>query len=91
MDPWLRRMAAAIEEEPLSDDEVGMALRLARRVAHGVERKDAPLASYLAGVRAGRLAAGGADRAEAFRQVMGSVEPLIPDPGPDANAGESSP
>jgi Domain of unknown function (DUF6457) len=80
----MRRMAAALEEEPLSDDEVGMALRLARRVAHGVERKDAPLASYLAGVRAGRLAASGTDRTDAFRRVMASVEPLIPEPGPDA-------
>ena len=55
MDAWLDEMAAALGEEPLTGSEVGLALRLARDVAHGVERKLAPLASYLAGVRAGRL------------------------------------
>jgi hypothetical protein len=82
VDDWLDGMAAALAEEPLTSDEVGLALRLARQVAHGVERQAAPLAAYLAGVRAGRLAAAGTPRGEAFRQVVDAVEPLLPPDGP---------
>ena len=78
MDTWLDDMAAALGEEPLTPSEVGLALRLAREVAHGVERKLAPLASYLAGVRAGRLAAAGTPRPEAFVQVLDAVAALLP-------------
>ena len=52
MDDFLDRYAAALGVPPLVDDEVDAILDLAREVAHGTERKNAPLAAWLAG-RAG--------------------------------------
>jgi hypothetical protein len=59
-------------------------LRLARDVAHGVERKVAPLASYLAGAAAGRASAGAtgpdaaARRMEALGSIVATLGPSIP-------------
>jgi hypothetical protein len=89
MEAWLDGMAAALDEEPLTDQEVGLALRLAREVAHRVERKAAPMAAYLAGVRSGRLAGRGMTRAEAFREVVAAVTPLLPAADGDVEDGVS--
>lgn len=51
---WLDRLALELREQPMSQGEVGQVLKLAREVAHGVERKLAPLAAFLAGVHVGR-------------------------------------
>jgi hypothetical protein len=45
---WMQRYATALGLE-LSDAEVETILELAREVAHGTERKNAPLAAFLAG------------------------------------------
>ena len=93
MDPedWLDRYAGALGERPLSGAEMGAILKLARDVAHGVERKLAPLAAYLAGVAVGRTAADPAhagppdtDRMEILRRILstaGGVIPESPDEG----------
>jgi hypothetical protein len=49
MDDWLNRYAAALGVPPLDAEEVDAVLDLARVVAHGTERKNAPLAAWLAG------------------------------------------
>ncbi len=49
MDDWLDRYAAALGVPPLDPTEVDAILDLARVVAHGTERKNAPLAAWLAG------------------------------------------
>ena len=49
MDDWLDRFAAALGVPPLDAAEVDAILDLAREVAHGTERKNAPLAAWLAG------------------------------------------
>ncbi|HEX2701505.1 MAG TPA: DUF6457 domain-containing protein [Acidimicrobiales bacterium] len=49
MDDWLDRYAAALGLSPLDGTEVDAILDLARVVAHGTERKNAPLAAWLAG------------------------------------------
>lgn len=56
MPDWLERYAERLDVTPLSDDEVAELLDLARDVAHGVERRYAPLSTFLAGVLAGRRA-----------------------------------
>ena len=55
MDDWLDRFADALSVPRLDPAEVDTLLDLARVVAHGTERKNAPLATFLAG----RAAAGG--------------------------------
>ncbi|HET7488504.1 MAG TPA: DUF6457 domain-containing protein [Acidimicrobiales bacterium] len=57
MDDWLDRFADALGVARLTAEEIDTVLDLARDVAHGTERKNAPLATYLAG-RAGGAAAG---------------------------------
>lgn len=49
MDDWLDRFADALGVPPLDPDDVDALLDLAREVAHGTERKNAPLAAFLAG------------------------------------------
>lgn len=52
-DDWPDRVAAALGVEALTDDQVATVLDLARDVAHGTERRFAPLTTFLAGVAVG--------------------------------------
>ena len=72
MDDWLDRFADVLEVPRLDPAEVGAILDMARVVAHGTERKNAPLAAFLAG----RSAAGpAAALAEAERLLGGPSSP----------------
>jgi hypothetical protein len=88
MSEWEDRLAAALGEDPLSPQELGMVLKLARDVAHGVERKLAPVASYLVGVHAGRLAAAGGARADGLRAADGTAREILPAPESAADVDE---
>lgn len=72
---WLARYAQALGVEPLGEAEAQALLDLARDVAHGSERKHAPLSTFLAGVLAGR----GGDRAAALRAATEAAEGLTGD------------
>ena len=63
MDEWLHRFADALDVPRLESTDEDALLDLARVVAHGTERKNAPLAAYLAGWWAAR----GRDPAGALR------------------------
>jgi len=80
VDEWIGRFAEALGEEPLSPAEVGTILKLAREVAHGVERSLAPLASFVAGLHAGRLTAAGGSRQGALDQAASAARALLPEP-----------
>jgi len=82
VDEWMERMAQALGEEPLTPEEVGAVLKLARDVAHGGERKGAPLSTFLAGVHAGRQEGTGVPRREALARAVEVAQELIP-PQPD--------
>lgn len=71
MDPWLDRFADALLISRIDPAEAEALLDLARVVAHGTERRNAPLAAYLAG----RWAAGGGDVA---RVLQVAAELLAP-------------
>ncbi len=79
MDDWIDRAADALGEGSLGPDEIGIVLRLARDVAHGVERKMAPLAAFLVGAAVGRAPAEA--RPEALRAAAAALEPLLRAPG----------
>ena len=80
MDAWEDTFAAAIGEDPVTPEELGIVLRLSRDVAHRVERKLAPVSAYLAGVHAGRLAAAGdRTRADGLRAAEGAARAILPD------------
>lgn len=58
MDPWLDALADLLDVARLDATEVDELLAIARDVAHGTERRFAPLSTFLAGV----AVAGAADR-----------------------------
>lgn len=71
---WLERYADELGVAELTDDEVARLLVLARDVAHGTERRYAPLSTFLAGVAVG---AGEADRAAALDRAVVSAQRLL--------------
>ena len=75
---WIAETAAAIGVDPKLVD-VNALLGLARDVAHGVERKAAPLSTFVVGYAAG---ARGADRFE-IADLISRVQQLCP-PDPDS-------
>jgi hypothetical protein len=54
METWIDLYADSLGLERLTDEEITELLDLARDVAHGTERRFAPLATFLAGLAAGR-------------------------------------
>jgi uncharacterized protein DUF6457 len=89
MDAWMDRLADALGEDRVSQGEMGMALKMAREVAHGVERKLAPLSTFVAGVHAGRAAASGGSREEGLKGAMEAVLDLLPERVEDENRDPS--
>jgi hypothetical protein len=82
MGGWIDDLARALELDPLTASETDRLLRLARDVAHRVERKGAPLASFLVGIDVARRSADGSPRAAALADAMLLAEGLLP-PEPD--------
>lgn len=67
------RYAEALALE-LTDAEVELVLELARTVAHGDERKSAPLSTYLAGQFVAELVRTGVPRAEALAEAAAAAQ-----------------
>ncbi len=74
---WLDQLATSLAErrgeEPskLTNEKIGALLDVARDVAHGTERKNAPLATFLLGVHVGRKPGDGAlDEAAAIARDL---------------------
>lgn len=82
MDDWIDRLAAALGEEPLSQDETTRLLGVARDVAHRVERKVTPLAAFLLGSAVGRAVSAGAPRSEAIGDALETLGSALPENGP---------
>ena len=85
---WIDELAEALGEPPVDRGQIGAMLRLSRDVAHRVERKLAPLSTFVAGIHVGRRTAEGATQQEALREVLEAVAPMLPEaePEPDANS-----
>jgi len=69
MNEWLVRWAEALGERPVTNEEIGEMLSLSRDVAHQVERKMAPLSTYLAGIHVGRRLAEGVNTHDALEEI----------------------
>jgi hypothetical protein len=75
---WIDELAAALGAEPLSDDEVERLLDVAREVAHGVERKVTPLATFLLGMSVQTRMQGGSARAASVDAAIADLLATIP-------------
>ena len=76
MDEMLQRLADALGVAPLSEQEQRLLLECARDVAHGSERRHAPLSAFLLGVSAGRSEV---ERETAVRSSVERVRAVIAD------------
>jgi hypothetical protein len=79
---FFARLAEAAGTPALAEDEVEAVLALARDVAHGAERRFAPLAAYAAGLAIG-AATDPAERAERVRGVIRAAGGLLEGPPAD--------
>lgn len=79
MDDWIDQLAAALGEEPLSQEEMDRLLGVARDVAHRVERKVTPLAAFLLGSAVGRNVSAGAGRPDAMAAALETLRTALPE------------
>lgn len=86
MAEWIEDLATSLQVTPLTVEETRDILSAARDVAHQEERRLTPLATFLAGVHAGRAMAGGTSAHEAVASaITGLRARLSPgDPGDPA-------
>ena len=75
---WLDGLATNFGIDPLGPDETNDLLDAARDVAHGVERKITPLASFLLGMRAQERIAAGASRESALAETLSELRRSLP-------------
>lgn len=88
MGDFLSDFASALTKGLDDDSQIGLAgplknplLDLARIVAHSTERKNAPLAAFIAGRYVEIRRAQGADEASAIHEVVQVAEALLPQAG----------
>ena len=86
---WSEQVEAVTGIEAWDRVETDLVLDMAREVAHGTERRFAPLTAYAIGVAVGRQlgedAASAVSREDALRRlVTGLVEAVTPNEGDDA-------
>lgn len=75
---WIDDLAGALGEEGLNEADTETLLATARDVAHRVERKSTPLATFLLGLAVARATGAGEDRSSALagaRETLGSLLP----------------
>lgn len=82
MSGWIDELAETLGVAALTATEAGQLLRVARDVAHRVERKDTPLAAFLLGMHVARLTTDGTARADALAEAIGTTDALLP-PAPE--------
>ena len=83
-DRFLERYRQALEEAtsrpvPLDDDDVDALLDLARDVAHGTERRNAPLATFLVGQFVAARVSEGATPRTALDEARVLARTLLPE------------
>ena len=82
MDACLGALATTLGVDPLTDDQVMELLGVARDIAHGVERRATPLATFLLGAATQRQIGHGLTAAEAFADALTELQTTLPPPAP---------
>jgi hypothetical protein len=73
MDDWLAALAITLGVDPLDEEQVAELLDVARDVAHGVERKATPMATFLLGAAVQRRIGHGATASDAFGDAVSEL------------------
>lgn len=74
----MNELAGTVGAEALSAEEVEALLEVARDVAHRVERKATPLATFLLGAGVQRRMSEGATRADALAAATADLRAILP-------------
>jgi hypothetical protein len=82
MDDWLASLAITLGVDPLDEGQVGELLDVARDVAHRVERKATPMATFLLGAAVQRRIGHGATATDAFGDAVAELRSRLPDDEP---------
>jgi hypothetical protein len=77
---WIRSVAGDLDA-PISDEAIDRVLGIAAMVAHATERKNAPLATYLAGRCVERAVSGGATVEAALLELRERLRARLPEAG----------
>lgn len=77
---WVARLAHELGVEPMTLRTQAAVLAIARDVAHGAERKYAPLASFVAGRRVESAVRAGGTVDDAIAEVTAAVARLLDAP-----------
>jgi hypothetical protein len=78
VDDWLGQLSMMLGDARLSDEEQGLLLDVARDVAHGTERKAAPIAAFLLGAAVARRVLAGEERHAALSASAADLRSLLP-------------
>ena len=76
---WIDRLAEALGLEGPDPEQTARLLSAAREVAHRVERKTTPLATYVLGMSVTTRVAEGATPAAAFDDALSALLGMLPD------------
>jgi len=82
MTDWIDTLALSLATEPLSATETDRLLNATREIAHRVERKAVPLASYLLGMEVERKVTAGASREDATVEALTALQATLPEGPP---------
>ncbi len=82
MADWTELLAEGLRRDPLDARDTDRLLLAAKDVAHRVERKQTPLATYLVGEFVGRRMTEGASRMDALTEAMTQLHGLLPESSP---------
>jgi hypothetical protein len=80
MGAWLGTLATTLGVDPLGDTQVRELLAVARDVAHGVERRATPLATFLLGAAMQRGIGHGVAGSDAFDSALAELRASLPPP-----------
>jgi len=78
MDNWLTAIAITLGVDPLDEGQIAELLDVARDVAHGVERKATPMATFLLGAAVQRRIGHGSTSQEAFDDAVTELRTMLP-------------
>lgn len=83
MEDWLRLLAGTLGVDPLDDDQIETILEVARDVAHGVERRATPLATFLLGAAVQRRIGHGVTPSDGLADALVDLRSVLPTGGHD--------
>jgi Domain of unknown function (DUF6457) len=78
MDEWLEQLATSLGVDPVDEGQVVEILGAARDVAHNVERKLTPVATFLLGAAVQRRIGHGATSSDALQDALVELRSVLP-------------